>query len=58
MKQLNIPDGYFLVICALMVFIGYKWGKSATLKKYCCYGSCSGGNQCDCHAISPANRIQ
>ena len=28
MKQLNIPDGYFLVICALMVFIGYKWCQS------------------------------
>jgi len=33
MKDLNIPDGYFLVICGIMAFIGYKWGWSDCEKK-------------------------
>ena len=55
MKDLNIPDGYFLVICVVMAFIGYRWGRSATLKKYCCFGNCMGGSQCGCHGLDRIN---
>ena len=57
MDKMKIPVIMFLAICGVMAFIGFRWGRSATLKKYCCYGGCVGGNQCDCTGINPENRI-
>jgi hypothetical protein len=57
LDKVEIPVIMFLIICGVMIFTGFRWGRSATLKKYCCYGGCSGGSQCGCMGINPEHRI-
>jgi len=52
MDKMKLPVGIFLVLCGVMAFIGYKGGRASVLKKYCVYGSCQGGGQCDCHGLT------